>query len=223
MRIHLWAVVVSVLLVATASDAAPPEPPPEPTVDDTHTVDLTATTRVPVRLYSSIPDHTADDQLMALAVAEDALSTASVGIAWTLCGPGECLTPAPAALKVRIVQSRDDSQRDSQHLGQALIDSQSGTGVLATVFIDRTRRLADHLGIDHRVLLGRTIAHELGHLLLATPTHGNSGLMREVWSRDELLGTRHSDWVFDPLDAAAIRDRLARLARRGIARPRGAS
>ena len=34
--------------------------------------------------------------------------------------------------------------------------------------------------------------------------------MREVWSRDELLGTRRDDWIFDPSDAAAIRKRLAR-------------
>lgn len=219
MRVHPWLAVVSVLLVASVSHAAPPEPP-EPTIDDTHTVDLTATTRVPVRVYSAIPDLSDIERVMALDVAEDVLSTASVGVSWTICEPRQCLTPAPAALKIRIVHSSDSSVSDASHLGEALIDSASGTGVLATVFIDRTRRLAGHLGIDHRVLLGRTIAHELGHLLLATPTHGPAGLMREIWSRDELLGTRRSDWVFDPLDAAVIR---GRLARRGSARPRGAS
>jgi hypothetical protein len=33
--------------------------------------------------------------------------------------------------------------------------------------------------------------------------------MREVWSRDELLGTHRDDWTFDPSDASAIRKRLA--------------
>jgi len=105
-------------------------------------------------------------------------------------------------------------------LGHAAIDSKTQTGVLATVFIDRTRRLSGELGIDHRVLLGRTIAHELGHLLLATTTHGTAGLMREAWSRDELLGTRRDDWIFDRSDAEAIRKRLARLRNQ---RSRGAS
>jgi hypothetical protein len=138
------------------------------------------------------------------------LSTASVDVVWTVCVPETCLTPTPAALKIRILPSRDTSGREAHHLGHALIDAQTGSGELATVFIDRTRRLAADLGIDHRLLLGRTIAHELGHLLLATAKHGNAGLMREIWSRDELLGARRNDWEFDPHDAAAIRERLAR-------------
>jgi hypothetical protein len=122
-------------------------------------------------------------------------------------------------LKLRIAVSPDRSDPNSGVLGQALIDSRTRTGVLATVFIDRTRRLAGALGIDYRVLLGRAIAHELAHLMLGTSTHG-SGLMREIWLHDELLGTRGTDWVLDPGDAAVIRDRLAG---RGLRRSRGAS
>ena len=215
MRVHLWLVVVSVFLAASASEAAPPEP----NIDDTHTVDLTATSRVPVFLYSAVVDLTTDDRLLALDVADEALSTASVGIDWTFCGPGDCLTPSPTTLKVRVVFSPDAHGPDSDLLGHALIDSKTRSGVLATVYIDRTRRLAADLGIDHRVLLGRTIAHELGHLLLATSTHARDGLMRKVWSRNELQGTRRSDWVFDRVNAAEIRKRLVRL-RNG--RPTGA-
>jgi hypothetical protein len=91
--------------------------------------------------------------------------------------------------------------------------------MLATVFVDRTLRLASKLRIDHPILLGYAIAHELGHLLMATARHGVSGLMRPVWSHEELQGMRSEDWVFDAADAAAIRDRLA--SRRG--RPRSAS
>lgn len=206
MRVHPWLVLVSLFLAASVSEGAPREP----NVDDGYRIDLTATTRVPIRVYSAVPDFTADDQQIALAVAEEAVSTASVNVAWTVCEPGACLAPSPSSLRVRIVRSPDSSQQDARILGHALIDSRTRTGVLATVFIDRTRRLADDLGIDHRVLLGRTIAHELGHLLLATATHGTAGLMREVWSRDELLGTHRNDWTFDPSDAAVIRERLAR-------------
>jgi hypothetical protein len=113
-------------------------------------------------------------------------------------------------LKVRVLETPAGSAADEGVLGNALIHSRERTGELATVFIDRTRRVARDLGIDHRVLLGRTIAHELGHLLLATATHATSGLMREVWSLDELTGTRRNDWILGPLDAAAIRDRLSR-------------
>jgi hypothetical protein len=85
---------------------------------------------------------------------------------------------------------------------------QKGTGVLATVYVDRVLDLARHLDIDHRTLLGRTIAHEIGHLLLATNTHGTSGLMREVWSPEELLASRSDDWILHPFEVAAIRQRL---------------
>jgi hypothetical protein len=215
MRVHRWLVVVSVLLAASASEAAP-----EPNIDDTHNVDLTATTRVPVLLYSAVADLTTDDRLLALDIADEALSTASVGVDWTFCGPGDCLIPLPTTLKVRLVFSPDAHGPDSDLLGHALIDSKTRSGVLATVYVDRTRRLAGDLGIDHRVLLGRTIAHELGHLLLATSTHARGGLMRKFWSRDELLGTRRDDWIFDRVNAAAIRKRLVRLR---IARSPGAS
>jgi len=215
MRVHLWLVLVSLFLATSVSEGAP-----EPNVDDTHRSDLTATTRVPIRLYTAVTNFSADDQRIALAVAEEALSTASVNVAWTICEPGACLALSPSALRVRIVQSPDSGQQDARVLGHALIDSREHTGVLATVFIDRTRKLAGDLNIDHRVLLGRTIAHEVGHLLLATATHGNAGLMREVWSRDELLGTHRDDWTFDPIDAAAIRERLARTP---SGRSRGAS
>jgi hypothetical protein len=204
MRIHPGLVLALMCLIAAPGNAAPPEP----TVD-THRANITATT-VAVFVYSTQADVSAEDQQTALAVARKALSTASVDVVWTVCVPGTCLTPTPAALKIRILPSRDTSGREAHHLGHALIDAQTGSGELATVFIDRSRRLAADLGIDHRLLLGRTIAHELGHLLLATARHGNAGLMREIWSRDELLGARRNDWEFDPHDATAIRERLAR-------------
>jgi hypothetical protein len=211
---------LSLVLVSVLLGAAPLDGAPEPNVDDTHRVDITTTARVAVRVYSGVVDLHADDQRIALAVAEEALSAAAGGVDWTICGPGECLTPSPAELKIRIVESPAGSRPDPRVLGHAFIHPQERAGELATIFIDRTRRLARDLGIDHRVLLGRTIAHELGHLLLATSTHAGSGLMREVWSRDELLGTRHADWMLDAVDAAAIRERLTRSP---SGRSRGAS
>jgi hypothetical protein len=193
-----------VFLGATALEAAPPEPNV-----DTHPLNITAKTQIPVHVYRQV-DLSADDQRVSLDVATEVFSTASVEIVWTICEAGRCLTPSAAdALKVRIVRSPDGNEPYSGVLGHALIDTQAGAGVLATVYIDRTRRLAQDLRIDYRILLGRAIAHELGHLLLGTSTHG-SGLMREVWSHDELLGTRPDDWVLDPLDVAVIRERLIR-------------
>jgi hypothetical protein len=214
MRVHLSLVSALTLVVVTVAEGAPPEP----NVDDTHRVDITAT-RIAVHVYSQVDDLSDDDERRSLEVAREVFSTAAVDVAWTTCTAGMCETPAAEVLKLRIAVSPDRSDPNSGVLGQALIDARTRTGVLATVFIDRTRRLAGGLGIDYRILLGRAIAHELGHLLLGTSTHG-SGLMREIWLHDELIGARRDDWVLDPLDAAVIRDRLAR---RGAVRSRGAS
>lgn len=214
MRFRPWLMLASVLLAAPVVDGAPPEPavvdtPLDRAIDDTHRADITSTAGVPVFVYATQANLNADDEKTALDVATEVLSTASVHVVWTICVPGTCLTPMPGAFKVRLVSSPKGREHDAHLLGHSLINSQTGAGELATVFVDRTRRLAGELGIDHLLLLGRTIAHELGHLLLATPTHGTAGLMREIWSRDELLGTRRTDWVFDPHDADAIRARLA--------------
>jgi hypothetical protein len=204
MRVHLWLVFVSMLVVAPAIQGAPPEP----SVDESG-IDIAANTRVAVHVYTQGTGLSAEDERLALNVAREVFATASVDVAWTLCEPGTCLRPSAEALKLRIVLSRDRNEVNSGVLGHALIDSQAHAGVLATIFLDRTQRLANDLGIDHRVLLGRAIAHELGHLLLGTSTHG-VGLMREVWSHDELIGARRDDWLLTPLDAAIIRERLVR-------------
>jgi hypothetical protein len=208
MQIRLG-LVLSVWCATVASASADPRP----SVDHTQVLDLTPMKRVPVVVYRAAPDLASDDLWPALDVARDVLAMASVDVLWTICGPGECLTTEPAALKIRIVQSPGAGGPDKRRrLGDALIDRTTQRGVLATVFVDRTRRLAGDLGIDHHALFGHTIAHELGHLLLATRPHAKVGLMREAWSREELMGTRGADWVFAPSDVAAIRARLARSA-----------
>jgi hypothetical protein len=221
MRVNVWLVVVSVgffaqhLMVAPA-EGGPRDPAPVSEAVHEHLAIVTETPRdqlaapeiVNVRVYRS-PEVTVDALREALDVAEATFAAAAVGVVWMVCGPAECNTPpAPTERLVRFVRSPKGGSHDTRCLGDALIDSQKGIGVLATVYVDRVLDLARHLGIDHRMLLGRTIAHEIGHLLLATNAHGTSGLMREVWSPEELLASRADDWVLRPFEAAAIRQRL---------------
>jgi len=215
MRLHAALVLTLTLTVAATAEGAPS---PEPDIDDTRGAGITGGMRVAVHVYLQPHDLRDEDRQIALDVARDVFSDVA-DLAWTICEPKMCLTPSAEALKLRLVRSFDRDSASSSVLGEAFIESRTQTGVLATVFIDRTELLAGKVGIDYRTLLGRAIAHELGHLLLGTPAHGR-GLMREVWSRDELQRTRHSDWRLDPLDASAIRNRLAQ---RTLARPRSAS
>jgi hypothetical protein len=85
--------------------------------------------------------------------------------------------------------------------------------VLATIYLDRVEWMAQQTGIDPRALLGWAIAHELGHLLMATSAHAANGLMRPIWLQSEIRRRHNADWTFRPTEIAAIRERAAFLQR----------
>jgi hypothetical protein len=129
-------------------------------------------------------------------------------------------SPEPGERILRIVRSRDatDSRPSRGQLrsaspllplGDAFVDPGTQSAVLATIYLDRVRVLARAGGVTEARLLGHAIAHEIGHLLLASKTHGARGLMRPVWSSEELRRGRAADWVFSDQELAAIRARLA--------------
>ncbi len=164
-----------------------------------------------------------DTRRMALKIAGSIVSSASLEVVWRTCTDfssqlssldsrhlGPCRSPLAAGeLAVRIVSSRDavDDDRTSRPLGEALIDTKARAGVLATVYADRVEWMAAQTGADRHELLGRAIAHELGHLLMATSAHGTKGLMRPVWSLSEVRRQRARDWSFAPGEIAAIKAR----------------
>jgi hypothetical protein len=184
---------------------------------------VTGWTSVPVRVYEMTTVQPAE-LARALDVAERTLSRASVEIAWKSCAAREgspdgptaeaasaaaCLVPRTSGeLSVRIVRSAavTPSQRVLP-LGDALVDAATGGGVLATVYLDRVEWLARAAGADRATLLGRAIAHELGHLLLGSTGHSTAGLMRALWSRDEIRRDHTNDWTFTTRDVAALQAR----------------
>jgi hypothetical protein len=98
-------------------------------------------------------------------------------------------------------------------LGFASIDLVRGAGWLATVLADAVRAMAARTGADTGTLLGRVIAHELGHLLLGSSTHSEAGLMRARWHDDDLRQDRPLDWRFSAADARKMRRALQARAR----------
>ena len=57
-------------------------------------------------------------------------------------------------------------------------------------------------------LLGRAMAHEIGHLLMGRAAHAVRGLMRPRWTRAEVARNVKADWGFDGPDLRAIRARF---------------
>jgi hypothetical protein len=172
---------------------------------------VTAWTVVSVRVYDASG---LDERLRqaALDVAGTTLAPTSVEISWRVCGLSNMRAAycdsalAPGELAIRIVRAASVSERGGGvRLGDAFIDTHAGRGVLATIYLDRVLRLAEQTGADRVALLGHAIAHELGHLLMASNVHGPFGLMRGFWSVDEVRNGRPSDWTIAPRDAHAIR------------------
>jgi hypothetical protein len=75
---------------------------------------------------------------------------------------------------------------------------------MATVFHDQIQAVARRTGVARSELLGRALAHEVGHLLLGVRGHSRSGIMRAVWTDDELTRDRPDDWVFAPVDSQRL-------------------
>ena len=94
----------------------------------------------------------------------------------------------------------------SLQLGVAVINPVTLSGEMATIFHEQVRAVAKRSGVDDAELLGRAVAHEVGHLLLRVREHSPTGIMRGAWSLEELTTNRPEDWQFAPTD----RERLQR-------------
>jgi hypothetical protein len=158
------------------------------------------------------------DRQAAARVADRILRQAEVTTQWIDCSaaaratPATCHTiPQPGELSIRITPApADEHPSEQRSLGYSLVDPQAGRGTLGTVFSDRVDWLADASHSRRDTLLGRAIAHEIGHLLLGTTGHSSKGLMRAIWTAADLQRDRREDWLFTSTDAHRIRQ--ARLA-----------
>ena len=95
-------------------------------------------------------------------------------------------------------------------------------GVLALIFWDNIDTTAKRLDVDASLLMGRVMAHEIGHLL-GMRRHSKVGLMRKYWSDDLLRRGRDLDFRFRRDEAAALddgTDNMHRLAPLMIPAPR---
>lgn len=163
----------------------------------------------------------------AIRQASGILAATGLAVAWHDCTGDAVLRhcdhlPGGRTLIVRIaprfvsspavagsrIETRHDADASGLILGFAVVEPSSGGGVMATVFLDRVHAVARRAGIDAAVLLGRAISHEVGHLLLASNAHADSGLMREVWTDVELALDRRDDWLFTAAEESRLHQSL---------------
>ena len=143
------------------------------------------------------------------------LSDAGIAVTWRAQPCGDRV--GPAELIVRVTAAPGTSERDS--LGFSYVDVAHKSGTLASVFADRVGARAREARIDSGELLGRAIAHEIGHLLLGTTQHDSRGLMRGVWTVLELQRNHPWDWSL-PHGTIVNMDRGLRGRLRELQEPR---
>jgi hypothetical protein len=152
-----------------------------------------------VRTYFGTPVRPADWQAAVLE-ATSILEVAGIDLQWVDCSTATAVMNANCAIPerrnevvIRVVRGRTPMRRE-QPLGESLVVPKTGAGTLATMYLDRIEWLARAGCVSTGILLGRAMAHELGHLVLGTTAHSTRGLMRPIWTRDDLARDRATDW-----------------------------
>lgn len=181
---------------------------------------------VTARFYN-LADVSPADRTGATLVAAGILQSSGVDLGWLDCGErsgakghgtrAACLVPPREGdLIVRLISSplvRAHGRPGADALGDAYVDTATSAGTLATVYVDRVAAMARAAGVGRATLLGRVMAHEIGHLLLGTADHRPSGLMRAEWSTTFIRRGIPSDWRLSSLDSEIVRAAALKRAR----------
>ena len=153
----------------------------------------------------------------ARRVVAKILGKGGIGATWLQCWsaaasalPSACGRPLRAGeVILKIVPTGDaNSVYHQASLGYSYVDSKDRRGSVATVYSDRVKELARSSGVSTGELLGRAIAHEIGHLLLGTNQHAAVGLMRAVWSGAEVRRSADTFWSFSKEEVRTIRQTI---------------
>lgn len=172
-----------------------------------------------IRVYNNfgVP---AGDLAAAREEAQAVLQQAGVAIIWAECwvgdrqpasAPARCQEPVGGDIVLRLQKTREAERSSYVSMGFTLVGTAGTAPFLATVYVDRVESVARAAGIDAPRVLGLAMSHEIGHVLLNSPTHATKGLMRAEWFRNELRGNDPRSWHF--LDAEAAHVRSAALER----------
>ena len=144
----------------------------------------------------------------AEAEAAYVFQTMGVEIHWTSCGSeldarNTEMRP-DFIVRVRVGgQIKKTGAASLESMGRAFLNV-DGAGYMVDVYYGAIQQLATRYPIadDDRVL-GCTMAHELGHLLIGAG-HRPTGIMRAAWSKGELEAIRHRYLKFNDAERSII-------------------
>jgi hypothetical protein len=181
---------------------------------------------ITIRVYDSVA-RSPTERASAIRVAAAIFARAGLNLSWRDCGRGGADYPCAGArqphdLVLRILARAADLDTPAsnavtaatgseairtERLGFAAVAARAEGGIIATVYAEHIRRATARTGVAFDLLLGRAIAHEIGHLFSGANGHTTTGLMRAVWTDDELRRNRLEDWTYLVDDARTTRSR----------------
>jgi hypothetical protein len=129
---------------------------------------------------------------------------------------GECARlPTSELVRVEIL-SRAPNGFAPQALGYSLPCARRGVQV--TIYADRVEAVSSQtVAVFYRVL-AYALLHELGHVLLRSLSHDQSGLMKAVWSKNDWQRAAVAAIPFTPDQARRMAEGLPRTKRAGDVR-----
>ena len=177
---------------------------------------LAAIITLTIRLYNpaAVP---VDELNAARAAAEAILRDTGVHVVFRPCGQSAGTTDScdeplhRSEVVVRVIDAPVfNAALSPDAYGVTYIVKETDRGWLATVFANRTRAAAERGGVNAGTLLGRVIAHEVGHLLLGVNYHSGAGVMRAGWP-DGSLNHDADDWRFSMAESERMQRVIASL------------
>jgi len=149
-----------------------------------------------------------------LAEARQALTqiyhAAGIGVQWKTVG---------ADFTVFVMSRPHPGARVSSFALGYVPSDNTKRGRQAFVLADRVRNRSSELVVSFQLVLGLTMAHEVGHLLLPYGSHSVNGLMRSVWNASDYWKASVGQLLFTDEQALLIRDRLTAKPVAGQAAP----
>jgi hypothetical protein len=156
--------------------------------------------------------------VMNLAERETAriFRAAGVQITWVACPSGVVVEdacrqpPGDNQFVLHVVPTGKTSS--DWVLGEAFL-GQDGEGKYCDIFFDRIHQDQGNFGVDLPPLLGSVTAHELGHLLLGSHSHSNSGIMMPVWKGQGFRQIGMGTLLFTHEQSLAMKARVSHAKR----------
>jgi hypothetical protein len=110
----------------------------------------------------------------------------------------------------RVVLGRTRVRLDPLDRYPIHIDYDATERMIGALPVSRMNELAGHVVLgsgDMGRALGRVLAHEIGHVLLAAPDHQPRGLMRAHYLSDDLIALRRTTFTLSKGEIARLRSR----------------